>query len=406
VVQALPSKHGLVLSAWTQPVDGLHASLVHGLLSSQFGAGPPLHVPPPHVSPVVQALPSLQAFALLVCAQPWPGSHESSVHGLLSLQFGAGPPMQLPPPQVSFVVQALPSSQGFVLFVFTHPVAGTHASLVHGLLSLQSGAGPPLQVPPPQVSPVVQALPSLQGFVLLVCAHPVDGSQLSVVQPLLSLQSIVAPERQEPPSQMSPAVQAFPSSHGFVLFAFTHPVAGLHESVVHGLLSLQSGAGPPVHTPPAQTSFVVHAFWSLHALALLVCTHPLVGSHASSVQGLLSSQTGAGPPTHTPLPQVSPVVQAFPSLHDFVLLVWTHPVTGSHESSMQGLPLAQLTASPAVHDPATHDSLPLQALPSSQSASPSSIRPLQLLSRPSQISTPPVPAVNVACALTGSAFVA
>jgi hypothetical protein len=74
-----------------------------------------LQVPPPQVSPVVQALPSLQGLVLSVWAHPVPGSHESSVQGLLSSQFGAGPPLQLPPPHTSPVVQAFPSSHGLAL---------------------------------------------------------------------------------------------------------------------------------------------------------------------------------------------------------------------------------------------------------------------------------------------------
>jgi hypothetical protein len=127
-----------------------------------------LQVPPPHVSFVVQAFPSLHGAVLFVWTQPFAASQESSVHGLLSLQFGAGPPLQVPPPHVSFVVQAFPSLHGDVLLVWTQPFAGSQESSVHGLLSLQLGAGPPLQVPLPQVSFVVQALPSLHGAVLLV----------------------------------------------------------------------------------------------------------------------------------------------------------------------------------------------------------------------------------------------
>ena len=62
-----------------------------------------------------------------------------------------------------------------------------------------------------------------------------------------------------PPEQVSPVVQALPSEQDAVLFAYTHPVAGLQESVVHTLLSSQSGGGPPTQDPPAQVSLVVHA---------------------------------------------------------------------------------------------------------------------------------------------------
>src|SRR2546430_916892 len=47
---------------------------------------------------------------------------------------------------------------------------------------------------------------------------------------------------------------------------------------------------------------------------LLVCTQPLVGSHASLVHTLPSSQLGAGPPAQAPARQVSLSVQALPSL--------------------------------------------------------------------------------------------
>ena len=124
VVQALPSLQDAVLFVLTQPVDGLHESFVHTLLSLQLGAGPPTQMPPAHVSAVVQALPSLQDAVLFVLTQPVDGLHESFVQTLPSLQLGAGPPTQVPPAHVSAVVQALPSLQDAVLFVLTQPVAG------------------------------------------------------------------------------------------------------------------------------------------------------------------------------------------------------------------------------------------------------------------------------------------
>ena len=74
--------------------------------------------------------------------------------------------------------------------------------------------------------------------------QPEDGSQVSVVQTLLSLQITGPPGLQRPPPQVSPVVQAFPSLHGAVLFVWTQPVAGSQLSSVHGLLSLQSTAEP------------------------------------------------------------------------------------------------------------------------------------------------------------------
>ena len=90
VVPALPA--GCV-----HPLAGMQLSLVQTLLSSQLGAAPPTQLPPPHVSLVVQNEPSSHGAVLLLCVQPVPVSHASSVQTLLSLQFGAGPPTQIPP---------------------------------------------------------------------------------------------------------------------------------------------------------------------------------------------------------------------------------------------------------------------------------------------------------------------
>jgi len=94
----------------TQPMAGLQESLVQGLPSSQLGAAPPTHTPPLQVSLVVQALPSSHGFVLGTCLQPVAESQESVVQGLLSLQLRGGPPTQLPLLHASLVVQALPSS--------------------------------------------------------------------------------------------------------------------------------------------------------------------------------------------------------------------------------------------------------------------------------------------------------
>jgi hypothetical protein len=133
------------------------------LLSLQSGAGPPTHAPPEHASPVVHALPSLHETVLFVCTQPEPGSQLSSVHRLLSLQSGAGPPTQAPPEHASPVVQPFPSLHETVLFACTQPEPGSQLSSVHRLLSLQSVAGPGAHAPPEHVSFVVQAFPSLHG---------------------------------------------------------------------------------------------------------------------------------------------------------------------------------------------------------------------------------------------------
>jgi hypothetical protein len=140
------------------------------------------------------------------------------------------------------------------------------------------------------------------------------------VQGLLSLQTIAVPA-QVPPLHVSLAVHAFPSSHEAVLFVYTHPVEGLHESSVQTLLSSQTTGVPGLHTPPPQVSPVVQAFPSSHGLVLFTKTQPVAGLQLSLVHTLLSLQTTGVPGLHTPPPHVSPKVQAFPSLHGFVLFV-------------------------------------------------------------------------------------
>jgi hypothetical protein len=229
-------------------------------------------------------------------------------------------------------------------FVNTHPVAGLQESSVQALPSLQTSAGPPTQAPPLHASGVVHAFPSLQDAVLFTWTQPVPGLQESSVQPLLSLQLGAGPPTQAPPAHVSPVVHALPSLQGAVLLVKTHPVVVLQLSFVHTLLSLQTRAGPATHAPPLQVSGVVHALPSLHGAVLLTCTQPVAGLQESSVQPLLSLQLSAGPPTHAPPLQASAVVHAFPSLHGAVLFTWRQPVAGSQESSVHGFPSSQLAA--------------------------------------------------------------
>jgi len=174
-------------------------------------------------------------------------------------------PAQTPPEQTSPYVHAFPSLHEFELFVWTQPVAGLHESFVQGLLSLQSSVPVPVwQTPFKQVSPVVQAFPSLHEAVLFVCWQPADGSQLSFVQGLLSLQSnAVTPGWQTAPLQLSPTVQALPSSHG--------------TAVVTAC---------PTHDPLLQVSLVVQTLPSSHASVLFVYSQPVAGTHVSVVHGL------------------------------------------------------------------------------------------------------------------------
>ena len=209
------------------------------------GRGVPAQRPPEQTSPVVHALPSSHEDVLFVCAHPEAGLQLSSVHGLPSLQFAGAPAWQIPPVHVSPVVQAFPSLQGAELFACAQPVEVLQLSSVHGLPSLQFGGAPPWQTPAVHVSPVVQAFPSLQGAELFACTQPEAGLQLSSVHGLPSLQFAGAPAWQIPPVHASPVVQAFPSLQGAELFACTQPVEGLQLSSVQGLPASQVSGAPP-----------------------------------------------------------------------------------------------------------------------------------------------------------------
>src|SRR4029079_11233777 len=125
------------------------------------------------------------------------------------------------------------------------------------------------------------------------------------------------------PAQVSPEVQASPSEQGALLFTWTHPVPGSQESSVQGLLSSQLTAPPGAQAPPAQVSPEVQASPSEQGAVLFVWTHPVPGSQESSVQGLLSSQLTAPPGAQAPPAQTSPSVQALPSVQGSVLSACT-----------------------------------------------------------------------------------
>ena len=230
--------------------------------------------------------------------------------------------------------------------------------------SLQFGAGPPAQEPPEQASLVVHAFPSLQEAVLFANTQPAAPLQESLVQPFPSLQTSAVPPTQEAAVHVSLVVQELPSLHGDVLFRCAHPAAGAQESFVQPFPSLQERAAPPTHTPLAQVSLVVQELPSLHGDVLFVNTHPVPGLQESVVQALPSLHVIAAPALHEPLEHVSAPVHASPSLQAFVLFVCTQPEAGAQESVVQPFASSQLTSEPPVHVPPKHFSPVVHALPS------------------------------------------
>lgn len=138
-------------------------------------------------------------------------------------------------------MQVFESSQGDVLNERPHPASATQNSEVQGLPSSAQASGPPdTQVPELQRSAVVHAFSSLHGLVSsFEAAHaPVEGTQVSSVQALPSLQTRGVPGRQAPVgSQTSSSVQALASSQG-------------HRSPVKGFgPAYEQNPNPPSPTP-------------------------------------------------------------------------------------------------------------------------------------------------------------
>lgn len=171
------------------------------------------------------------------------------VHGWPSSHAKAGPAAQLPPMHASGSLHALPSVHAAVLAMCTQPLAELHESSVHGLPSLQPSEGPGVHRLFLQTSPAVQASLSVQAPPVGVCVQPPAASQLSSVQLLPSWQSRPVPGVHTELAHASPEVQALPSSHAPLNAWCVQPDSALQPSVVHGLPSSQPSAVPDLQSP-------------------------------------------------------------------------------------------------------------------------------------------------------------
>jgi hypothetical protein len=115
----------------------------------------------------------------------------------------------------------------------------------------------------------------------------------------------------------------FPSEHAdpsVALVCAEHcPVVGLHVPITLHVAAAGHVTGlAPTHEPLWHESVCVHAFPSEHVVPLgaLVCAEhvPDVGSHVPATLHIPDGHTVAGPGAHAPLWQVSPTVQALPSV--------------------------------------------------------------------------------------------
>lgn len=256
----------------------------------------------------------------------------------------------MPPPQTSPLVQTLLSLQSAALLVKTQPFSKSHTSSVHTFLSSQTTATPP-QLPALHASFCVHALPSLQAALLAFCWQPSLESQESSVHKLPSLQLCVLPATQALLAHASPTVQTLPSSQGALFASDVHPVFVLQLSVVHEFASSQFFVTPGSQNPLLQMSPTVQALLSEQTLALLTNVQPVFALQLSVVQRLPSLQGELAPPEHLPPLHVSPVVQKSPSLQGALLLLNKQPFFTSQLSSLHRLPSSHLSAPPPTQPP-------------------------------------------------------
>jgi len=261
-------------------------------------------------------------FGAAGCWQPATASHASTVHGSLSLQLSGVPGTQALFWQVSVPLQALPSEQDVPLAtaVCWQPATASQPSTVHGLPSLQLGGVPAVQVPFWQLSAPLHRLPSAQErpFGTAVCLQPVTGSQVSVVHGLPSSQLGGVPGMHVPAWQVSAPLHTLASAQEvpFATAVCSQPLTGRQPSTVHGFASSQLRGVPGAHTPPWQVSLPLHTVASAHEVPLVtgVCWQPAPTSQESVVHTLLSLQLGGVPGVQAPFWHVSMPLHALPSL--------------------------------------------------------------------------------------------
>jgi hypothetical protein len=139
------------------------------------------------------------------------------------------------------------------------------------------------------------------------------------------------------------------------------PVAGLQTPATwQASEAAQLTGEAPVHTPAWQVSLWVQALPSLHAVPLGAAgvEHtPVAGLHTPATwQASAAEQVTEAPPVQLPAWQLSPWVQALPSLHEAPLGaagLLQAPVAGSQTpATWQASEAAQLTGEAPVHTPA------------------------------------------------------
>jgi len=151
---------------------------------------------------------------------------------------------------------------------------------------------------------------------------------------------VPAAEQTSLPLQTFASLQLAPAARG----VWVTPATTSHASTVQALPSSTTGGVPGAQKPaalqvsaPSQTV----AFAQLVPAAFATWVTPLIGLHASVVQGLLSSTCGAAPSTHVPVALQAPTPSqtvAFVSQAVPAALAGHAGTPLRQTSSVQGLP--------------------------------------------------------------------
>jgi hypothetical protein len=222
--------------------------------------------------------------------------------------------------------------------------SSSQASIVQGLLSLQSRPETATHAPCTQRSPTLQALPSSQAPPSFVgrCLQPLWGLHESAVQGFLSSQLTGESLLQRPPWQWSPCVQTLLSSQGtpsLTLVSVMHPSIGTHDSTVQGLPSSQLSGPEPMHWPAWHVPEVKQGSSGTHAPPVSgeASQSPVAGLQATALHGVLPLHTTACM-RHPPLPSQTPGLHLSPAQ----LYAWLVQISPEQESTVQGSPSSQL----------------------------------------------------------------
>jgi len=158
-------------------------------------------------------------------------------------------------------------------------------------------------------------------------------------------------------------VHAFPSLQPVPFALFTgagQPVAGTHAPIVWHWSVVHVTAVPFVQVPDWHVSPVVQAFASLHVVPFALFTgagQPVAGTHAPIVWHWSVVHVTVVPFVQVPDWHVSPVVHALASLHVVPFVLFTgagQPVAGTHAPIVWHWSVVHVTAVPFVQDPDWH----------------------------------------------------